>query len=318
MDKGIDISYHNGDIDFNKVKSDGIKFAMIRASYGFFNIDKKVIDNIRGCERAGMPYGFYHYSYARNLDEAKKEVDGFLNLVKDYNPTYPLVIDMEDADKWKEKNGPVSNDMYVKICDLFCREIEAHGYYAMIYANTDWFSNKLNASTLDRYDKWLADWRVTPNETIPRGIWQFTSKGLVNGINGYVDMNYSYKNYPSIIKNMTNETIPLKDNITLAEEVIQGLWGNGEERKQKLTKAGYNYQEIQDIINDKLMVDIVLNYYPPFNNLSIVDGLKSIGVDSSFSNRKKIALKNGFTDYSGTPAENIKLLELAREGKLKK
>lgn len=317
MDKGIDISYHNGNIDFNKVKESGIKFVIIRASYGFFNLDKKVIDYIKGCESVGLPYGFYHYSYATNLEQAKKEVKGFLNFVKDYNPTYPLIIDMEDADNWKKNNGNPSNQMYINICEYFCNEVEKAGYYAMIYANTDWFTNKLNSSILDRFDKWLADWRTLPNETIPRGILQFTSTGKVPGINGNVDLNYSYKNYPSIIKNMKNNSKPqIKSNYEIADEVIKGLWGNGDERKQKLTTAGYNYQDIQNIVNEKLFMSKPIEYYPSFNNQSIVDGLKSIGVDSSFSNRQKIALKNGIFNYKGTQLQNMILLRLAKKGKL--
>lgn len=275
MSKGIDISYHQGNIDFNSVKNSGIEFVMIRASFGFFNEDKKVHEYVRECEKVGLPYGFYHYSYARNLEEAEKEVQGFLNLVKEYNPTYPLVIDMEDADNWKRENGNPSNEMLINICDLFCKRVEEAGYYAMIYANTDWFLNRINSSKLDRYDKWLADWRSEPNRNIPRGILQYTSKGRIPGIVTNVDLNESYKDYPTIIRNMKN-----KNNVN-------------------------------NIPNN-------IEYYPSFNNKSIVDGLKSIGVDASFGNRKVIATKNGITPYIGSYEQNVKMLQLAREGKLKK
>lgn len=283
MSKGIDISYHQGNIDFNSVKNSGIEFVMIRASFGFFNEDKKVHEYVRECEKVGLPYGFYHYSYARNLEEAEKEVKGFLNLVKNYNPTYPLVIDMEDADNWKRDNGNPSNEMLIDICDLFCKRVEEAGYYAMIYANTDWFLNRINSSKLDRYDKWLADWRDEPNRTIPRGMLQYSSSGRIPGIATNVDLNESYKDYPTIIKNMKN-----KNNGT------------------NISNNGTN------ISNNRL------EYYPSFNNKSIVDGLKSIGVDASFGNRKVIATRNGITPYIGSYEQNVKMLELAREGKLKK
>lgn len=275
MSKGIDISYHQGNIDFNSVKKSGINFVMIRASFGFFNEDKKVHEYVRGCESVGLPYGFYHYSYARNLIEAEREVKGFLHLIKEYKPTYPLVIDMEDADNWKRENGNPSNEMLIDICDLFCKRVEEAGYYAMIYANTDWFLNRINSRKLDRYDKWVADWRKEPNLTIPRGIFQYTSSGRVPGINTNVDLNISYKNYPEIIRSMKNN-------------------------------------KTDDKINNKN------EYYPSFNNKSIVDGLKSIGVNSTFENRKKIAKNNGILNYIGSYNQNVHLLNLARKGELKK
>lgn len=197
--KGIDISAWQKNVDYSKLKGQ-IDFAIVRTSYGFFNEDKMYKTHLAGLEANGIPYGLYHYSYARNLEEAKKEVQGFLNIAKQYNPTYPLVIDMEDADHWKEKNGNPSNKMLTDICELFCKEIEAAGYYAMIYANLDYLKNKINDSKLDRYDKWLAQWSSKPTYNKPFGMWQYTSDGAVNGINGRVDMNIAYKDYPSIIK----------------------------------------------------------------------------------------------------------------------
>lgn len=200
--RGIDISKHNGNIDFKKLKGN-IDFAIVRTSFGFFNEDLKYREYIKGLESNGIPYGLYHYSYARNLDEAKIEVEGFLNIARQYNPTYPLVLDMEDADNWKLNNGNPSNDMYVQICEYFCKKIEEAGYYAMIYASKSWLEAKLNDSRLDRFDKWLAQWTSKPTYGKSFGIWQYTSNGSVPGISGRVDMNISYVDYPSIIKGTT-------------------------------------------------------------------------------------------------------------------
>lgn len=200
--RGIDISKHNGNIDFNKLKGN-IDFAIVRTSFGFFNEDLKYREYIKGLESNGIPYGLYHYSYARNLDEAKIEVEGFLNIARQYNPTYPLVLDMEDADNWKLNNGNPSNDMYVQICEYFCKKIEEAGYYAMIYASKSWLEAKLNDSRLDRFDKWLAQWTSKPTYGKSFGIWQYTRNGSVPGISGRVDMNISYVDYPSIIKGTT-------------------------------------------------------------------------------------------------------------------
>lgn len=203
--KGIDISSHNTITNYSLLKEQ-IDFAIVRASWGFFQEDTKLREHIKGLESVDIPYGLYHYSYARNLDEAKKEVEGFINIAKGLNSTYPLVIDMEDADNWKTKNGNPSNDMYVQICEYFCKKVEEAGYYAMIYANKDWFVNRLNDSRLDRFDKWLAQWSNKPTYDKPFGIWQYTDNGTVNGINGRVDMNECYKDYPSIIKGLNGST----------------------------------------------------------------------------------------------------------------
>lgn len=195
MIKGIDISNHNGVIDFNAVKNAGIEFAIIRSSYGWFYKDNMVDNYVRGCESVGMHYGFYHYSYALNLDQAKIEADKLIALIKNYNPKYPVIVDMEDADGWKKRNGFPSNDMHVQIAEYICKRIEEAGYYAMIYANLSWFNTILNDSRLDRFDKWLAQWSVQPTYGKRFGMWQYTSNGVVPGTNGRVDMNYAYQDY---------------------------------------------------------------------------------------------------------------------------
>ena len=207
--RGIDISHHQGDIDFNKLKGN-IDFAMVRTSYGSFYEDRKYKRNINGLERIGVPYGLYHFSYATSIEEAKKEAVGFINIIKKYNPTYPVVIDIESSNRTTN----VKNDTLVDITDTICSMIENDGYYVMIYANLDYFNGKLNSSKLDRYDKWLAQWSSKPTYNKNFGIWQYSSKGTVPGITGNVDLNVSYKDYPSIINKNKKESEIGQDNIT--------------------------------------------------------------------------------------------------------
>lgn len=207
--RGIDISHHQGDIDFNKLKGN-IDFAMVRTSYGSFYEDRKYKRNINGLERIGVPYGLYHFSYATSIEEAKKEAVGFINIIKKYNPTYPVVIDIESSNRTTN----VKNDTLVDITDTICSMIENAGYYVMIYANLDYFNGKLNSSKLDRYDKWLAQWSSKPTYNKNFGIWQYSSKGTVPGITGNVDLNVSYKDYPSIINKNKKESEIGQDNIT--------------------------------------------------------------------------------------------------------
>lgn len=207
--KGIDISHHQGEIDFNKLKGN-IDFAMVRTSYGSFYEDRKYKRNIKGLESIGVPYGLYHFSYATNIEDAKKEANGFINIIKRYNPTYPVVIDIESSSRTQS----INNNLLVDITDTICSMIENAGYYVMIYANLDYLNGKLNSSKLDKYDKWLAQWNSKPTYNKNFGIWQYSSKGNLPGINGNVDLNISYKDYPSIISKKDSNDKIKDDNIS--------------------------------------------------------------------------------------------------------
>lgn len=122
----------------------------------------------------------------------------------------------------------------------------------------------------------------------------------------------------SITTSSKPTTSKKKTTDEIAKEVIAGEWGNGDTRKKKLKAAGYDYAAVQNRVNQLLVAKTTSNYYKKFNSTSIVDGLKSIGVDSIFSNRKKIAKANGISVYLGTSSQNKKLLSLAKAGKLKK
>lgn len=199
MLKGIDVSSWNKGIDYNRVKNNGIDFVIIRSSFGWFNEDNEFRNHVKGCEAVGLPYGLYHYSYALNLDQAKTEVEGLIRLAKSCNPTYPIILDMEDADGYKKKNGFPSNETLVQICEYILDRLEKAGFYAMLYANKNWFDTYLNDARLNRFDKWLAHWGIA-QPSMNCGIWQYTDSGIVDGINGKVDMNYAYKDYPALIK----------------------------------------------------------------------------------------------------------------------
>jgi len=193
--KGIDVSKHQGIIDWEKVKKSDIDFAIIRCGYGS-NLasqdDEMYLRNINECERLGIPYGVYIYSYALNVEQAKSEAEHVLRLIKGYNPQLGIWFDMEDADGYKERNGMPSNKTLADICITFCETIKANGYNVGIYANLDWLYNKINDSRLDIYNKWVAQWNDVCTYNKSYVMWQYTDKGVVDGINGYVDMNEYY------------------------------------------------------------------------------------------------------------------------------
>ena len=239
--KGIDISHHQGDIDFDSLKGN-IDFAMVRTSYGLFYEDKKYKQNIKGLERISVPYGFYHFSYATSVESAKKEAEGFINIIKKYNPTYPVVIDIE----WSNRTENVRADTLISITDTICSMIEKAGYYAMIYANLDYFNNKLNDSRLDKYDKWLAEWKSNPTYKKSFGIWQYSSKGQIPGINGNVDLNISYKDYPSIIKGKKTDD---NRNDTSKTDEINYVVKKGDTLSLIASKYNTTYQKLASYNN---------------------------------------------------------------------
>lgn len=253
--KGIDVSKHNGTIDWAKVKAAGVQFAMLRAGYGRYDNqkDERFESNYKGATAAGIPVGAYHYSYATTAEQAKQEAQTFLGWIKGKTLTYPVAFDIEDK---KQANLGVS--LISDIIRTFCETVEAAGYYVVVYANKDWLTNRIDADCKSRYDIWLAQWTSEPTYTGSYGMWQYSSKGSVDGVSGNVDMNIAYKDYPSIIAGMdgssdTTASAPTdtvkKTNAELADEVIAGKWGNGDERKQRLTAAGYDYDAVQAIVN---------------------------------------------------------------------
>ena len=141
----------------------------------------------------------------------------------------------------------------------FCETIEEAGYYAGIYASSYWFEQYTDLTRLTPYDLWIASWS-NKRPSLRHGMWQYTSKGRLAGYGGDLDLNYDYKDYPAIIKaaglngfpKNTSTKAKQKSVDVLAKEVMQGLWGNGKERKDRLSKAGYNYEEVQKQVNKKL------------------------------------------------------------------
>lgn len=196
---GIDVSEHNGIVNWEAMKKAGVQFAIIRSSYGHFVEDRQFRRNVRECERVGMPYGLYHYSYVATDEQMKIEAEGFLKQCRSCKPAYPCFIDMEDADGWKASHG-VSDAMNIETCYYTCETLEKAGYYAGIYANLYWLEHRLNASKLARFDKWVAQWANKLTYNKPYGMWQYTSSGTIQGYNGRLDFDYAYKDYPRIMK----------------------------------------------------------------------------------------------------------------------
>ena len=192
---GIDVSSHQTNIDWNAVKKAGVDFAIIRCGYGKDDQkqdDKYFNKNVAECERLGIPYGVYIYSYALDTKGADSEADHALRLLKGHNPKYGVWFDMEDADGYKKKNGMPSNETLINICVTFCDKLIKNGYDTGIYASLSWFNNQLKSSKLDKYTKWVAHWSDNCGYKSPYKMWQYSSSGIVDGISGNVDLDVIY------------------------------------------------------------------------------------------------------------------------------
>lgn len=218
MKKGIDLSCHNGNINMSKVKSSGVEFIILRLGYrkNKNNIDEKFYENYNAAIQLGIPIGIYIYSYALNTIDALNEAQFVLNIAKNLTLEYPIFIDMEDSDNYKSKRH-VSYSTCIDICETFCNYIENAGYYVGIYANLDWLNNKINDTKLDKFDKWVAQWSKSCTYKKTFGIWQYSSKGSIHGINGNVDLNYALKDYPSIIRNSNLNSFTSKSKIYVVQ-----------------------------------------------------------------------------------------------------
>ena len=246
MLKGIDVSSHQGTINWQKVKQAGIEFAIIRLGYGD-NIerqdDTQFLNNVNGCIANNIPFGVYIYSYATNINgnaSVQSEIEHTKRqLDKISKKPFCVYIDMEDASTQK-----LGKDRLTYFAEQFCIQIGALGYKTGVYANQYWFNTFLNVSEIASYGYsiWCAKYSDSkPNISSNYDIWQYSDKGRVDGISGNVDMNYMYAN---LIGEENKKSI-----LELANEVIAGKWGNGVDRKNRLTNAGYNYAEVQVEVN---------------------------------------------------------------------
>lgn len=246
---GIDVSYAQGKIDWAKLKGK-IDFAIIRCGFGgdYTNQDdSQWLNNMKGCEANGIPYGVYLYSYATTVEKAKSEAKHALRLLKGKTLQMPVFYDLEE-----EAIRKLGNKKILEIAQTFCEEIEKAGYVYGTYCNTNWYTNYLTDKWYDTKAKWLAQYykQVTYKGTYD--IWQYSSTGRIEGIKGNVDMNYMYNDLRN--KASKPEEKPVtetkKSNRELAEEVLQGKWGNGADRKKRLSAAGHNPEEVQKIVNE--------------------------------------------------------------------
>lgn len=264
---GIDISKWQGNFDMARAKSEGVKFVIIKgggSDNGLYK-DARFEENYEKAKRQSLQTGCYWFSRATSVDGAKEEAEFFYkHILKGKQFELPVYIDIEHKDTFA-KGKRVTTD----IIKTWCSYLWSLGYFAGVYSSTYWFADSMHDEELQNYAHWVAQWSENPTYKYPAvmGMWQFggeTNKRRPNKVAGVVcDQNYLYTDYYPVIKRMnlngfgnltpkTNTRTGTKSILTIAKEVISGLWDNGEARKKKLKEAGYDYAAVQKQVNELL------------------------------------------------------------------
>ncbi|MDY3969789.1 MAG: glycoside hydrolase family 25 protein, partial [Atopobiaceae bacterium] len=189
---GIDVSAHQGDIDWHKVRADGISFAIIRLGYrgtesGTIQLDERFRQNLLGAQMAGLNIGVYFYSQATTVAEAEEEADFVLSELGATQLVYPVVFDFEPTGSDGARISGMSADEMFAVAKAFCDRIAASGRTAMLYGNY-YDLQDMEYTGLWQYGYWLASYTDLPSADIPFAIWQYSAEGTVSGIDGYVDL----------------------------------------------------------------------------------------------------------------------------------
>ena len=332
---GVDVSQYQGEINWELAKKH-IDFAILRCGYGQDipgQDDPTFKRNADECTRLGIPFGVYLYSYAQNERDALSEARHVLRLIADYKMEYPIYLDLEDP-----RVGRLSNDQIERNCRVWADELARHDYFPGFYASYYWWRTKLTGTFFTRYTKWVARYA---DELGAEGfdMWQYTDKGFVEGINAPVDRDYAYRDFPAEIReggfNNFDKDEPdedpteyeVGDHVTFDHVYISSdssiplipYMNHGtitrivrNARNPYLIGNGLGW-----VNNESITGTMKYLSNPTYRGDSLVDALTQIGVDASFSSRRELAKRNGIEDYTGSARQNLELLRLLKEGKLR-
>ncbi len=197
---GVDISRYQKDVNFEALKNDGIEFVMIRVGARGYKTGELVLDecfeqNIKGATEAGLDVGLYFYSQAVTQEEAIQEAQFVLDQIKDYKILYPIAFDMEFIDNDTARVETLTRDERTTIAAAFLNHINNAGYTPMLYGDTEWLVKRIDVAKFNASCIWLAEEADIPKYPYRYEMWQYTTQGQVDGINGFVDLNISFVDY---------------------------------------------------------------------------------------------------------------------------
>lgn len=296
--KGIDVSEFQGSIDWNKVKKEGVEFAILKLAniydYDANYKDSRFDTNYKNAKAQGIKVGAYIYNYCNTVDTLKNGLEWAIKKLDGKKLDLPLYIDMEDKDIQGETKASLTEQ-----CNEFAKYVKNKGFQAGVYANLNWLKNELNPNDFDKdISVWVAQYYKECQYEGDYDIWQYSSSGKVSGISGNCDMNYLY-NEDIIKESGSTENTDKKSVDELAQEVIDGKWGDGEARKKKLEDAGYNYNAVQNRVNEMLA--------KPKKSVAEVSKDVIAGKYGNGDNRKKKLEAEGY-DYDEVQAKVNQLL----------
>jgi GH25 family lysozyme M1 (1,4-beta-N-acetylmuramidase) len=236
--KAIDVSKHQGTIDWSKVKNAGVELAILRCGYGsdITSQDDQMFEtNYSGAKKAGIKVGVYLYSYAKSVTDAKSEAEHVVRLLKGKTLDYPVYYDLEDSNTTGKCSALVIGDM----ATVFCDAVKAAGYKVGIYANKYWFTSILTDSRFNGWDKWVAQYYSECTYQGKYTAWQYTSTGKVDGISGNVDMSEFYVDYTASAT--TTQTVAAQTISTVSASTLPDLTGyTGTSIAGALNSKGYD------------------------------------------------------------------------------
>lgn len=261
--KGIDVCGYQGKIDFKKVKSGSVDFVIVKAGYSTSTVETWET-NFANAKNSGLKVGAYWYSYATTIEQGVNEAKAFIKALKGKQLDFPVYLDLEEKSQFDK-----GKEFCTELVEAFCGELEKAGYFAGVYCSTYWFTNFVDEKVREKRPAWIADYRGECGYKGTYGIWQYDAD-YVPGVQYDCDRDWGYVDYSEYIKQnglngYSKEIVPSEVKKTvdeLAREVINGKWGNGQERKDKLAAAGYSYGDVQKRVNEIL--------YPPKKSLDEV------------------------------------------------
>ena len=254
--RGIDVSYFQGNINWNAVKNSGIDFVIIRAGYGrlISQKDKKFEEYYAGAKAAGLMVGAYWYSYAMSAAEARIEADCFLQAVKGKTFDYPLFYDVEEG----KQRGIVNT-----IIPAFLDKVKAAGYYVGLYTFLD-MSKAISAQIKNKYDVWIAHVGVNRTSYTGHTMWQYSWTAKVPGIYGDVDADYCYVDYPAKINGVQpaaeqpEEPKPAQQPVVKDDNVLQlnntPLYSSASAKNPSGKKTGTFYRYDDKVVNGRIRI----------------------------------------------------------------
>lgn len=251
---GIDVSHHNGRIDWGAVRRDGKEFAILKCQYEAqsHRIDDYFEYNYTEAGKYGIARGVYIYIARASMADPEGDANSLLKHLKRRNLEYGIWLDLEDRSV-EERGKAYIRDLAFIYADIFRKA----GYYVGIYSNKDWYTRLIHQDLKDNFDFWIARYPRNDTGTYNRAsslkpsasvavAWQYSSKGNVAGIRTRCDLDVDYD---GVVRLLAKDPAR-RSNEEIAREVLDGKWGNGSKRKELLREAGYDPREVQKIVNE--------------------------------------------------------------------